>query len=243
MTRRQSPECLSDLRLERWLSGELADEEVAKLRAHLAACQPCRERHALLEHEHRALFEQLPPLPSTSSAGVVSVRPPRYLVARTVLGLGSLAAALALWLSLDERSPQPLTRTKGSSDTVQLDWVIRRGGEVFTPAAGEPLRPGDALRFGLHTTQSGFASVLSLDGEGGASVYHEWVAIEPGPRQLLPGAVQLDEVVGEEHLYGVVCARAESLPALQDAIRLAPAEPELPAGCASDHHVVRKERP
>lgn len=243
MTRRQSPECASDLSLERWLVGELAEEEIAKLRAHLAVCEPCRARHELLEREHRALSEQLPPLPSTSSAGVAAMNAPRFLVARAVIGLGSLAAALALWLSLDERKPVPTTRTKGGNDSVQLDWVIRRGGEVFTPEAGEPLRPGDALRFGLRTTRRGFASVLSLDGEGGASVYHEWVEIEPGARQLLPGAIELDDVVGEEHLYGIVCERTEPLPVLQDAIRRAPSEPELPAGCARDHHVVRKERP
>jgi hypothetical protein len=243
MTRRQSAECASDLSLERWLVGELADEEIAALCSHLAGCEPCRARHELLEREHRALSEQLPALPSTSSSGVVAVDARRYLLARVALGLGSLAAALALWLSLDQRKPVPITRTKGGNDTVQLDWVIRRGGEVFTPDAGEPLRPGDALRFGLRTTRRGFASVLSLDGEGRASVYHEWVAIEPGARRLLPGAIELDEVVGEEHLYGIVCQHTEPLAVLQDAIRRAPSEPELPAGCASDHHVVRKGRP
>jgi hypothetical protein len=243
MTRRQSPECASDLRLERWLSGELADEEIATLRAHLATCEPCRARHALLESEHRALSEQLPPLPATSSSGVVSALQPRYLVARAMIGLGSLAAALALWLSLDDRTPVPLTRTKGSNDSVQLDWVIRRNGAVFTPGAEDPLRPGDALRFGLRAKQSGHASVLSLDGEGRASVYHDWVSIEADARQLLPGAVELDDVVGEEHLYGIVCEQVSPLFALQDAIRRAPAQPELPVGCAVDHHVVRKERP
>jgi putative zinc finger protein len=243
MTRRASPECASDLRLERWLTGELGAEDGAKLDAHLAQCDSCRARHAQLVAEHRALSSELPPLPSMPSTGVVSALRPRRRMTHSVLGLGSLAAAFALWISLDGHPTAPVTRTKGSGDAVQLDWVIRRDGAVFAPDADEPLRPGDALRFGLRTKQRGQAAVLGLDGQGNAGIYHEWVPIEAGERQLLPGAFELDDVVGEEHLYGVVCEQISPLTSLQDAIRRSPSEPELPGGCAFDHHVVRKEPP
>ena len=74
-------------------------------------------------------------------------------------------------------------------------------------------------------------------------MYQDWVPVSAGERQLLPGAVELDDVLGEERLYGVVCARAEHLSELEEAIQRDPAGPRLPAGCEVDHHVLRKERP
>jgi hypothetical protein len=163
----------------------------------------------------------------------------------------ALAAALALWVAARERASrdavsrdQPVsgTRTRGAS-SVQLDWTIQRRGDVFQPRRGDTLQPGDALHFGVRTSRAGYAVVLSLDGERQSSVYREWVAVAEGERQVLPGAVVLDGVLGDEHLYGIVCDVTSALGPFQDAIRREPARPELPPGCAFDHHVVRRVGP
>jgi hypothetical protein len=262
MTRRQAPDCASDLRLDQLLAGELPAREAEGLRAHLAECLSCRGRREALDAAHGALMARLPAFTALEQAAGVSggarldpapAAPRRRAVHSVWLAAGSLAAALALWVVARERLPSDSAeragvnvrspiRTKGGSG-VQLDWVIRRGAELFAPGMANAWQPGDRLRFGVRTNRAGYAAVLSLDAGRQASVYQDWVPVTAGERQLLPGAVELDGVLGDEHLYGLVCERSVPLATLEGAIRRAPAHPELPAGCAVDHHVVRKERP
>lgn len=265
--RRQTPQCASDLLIDRFLAGEVSSVEAASLRLHFAECEPCRARHEKLSSEHRYLAQHLPPfaalgLPSGSGHGAPHESPKRRVPGPSWrrgahplwVGAGSIAAALGLWLLAKERpvlddagherrETGPLTRSKGGDSEVELDWVIRRGGEIFEPGAAEPVWPGDGMRFGVRSQSDGHAAVLSLDGGGTFSIYQDWVTIKAGQRQLLPGAVELDAVLGEEHLYGIVCERTHPAASLELAIRRDPARPALPPDCDVDHHVLHKERP
>lgn len=271
MTRRQSPSCASDLRLDQLLAGELSALDAEGLQAHVAECAPCRARHLALELEHREQSERLPAFAELGlRAGLGELAAPmgdgraepaepaepdaprRRTRAGVWLAVGSLAAAVALWTSSAERlDPEsvttgeprrsaPDTRTKGGGE-VQLEWAVRREGEVLAPAATEPLHPRDALRFWVRADRAGRVAVFSLDGADQVSVYHDWVPLDAGERQLLPGAVELDDVVGEEHLYAMVCERAVPRAQVEAAIRKDRVRPELPADCSVDHHIVRKE--
>ena len=251
MTRRTSPRCASDLELDRLRVGELGPAEAAVLDAHLAQCDSCRARRTFLEQ--LALAEQLPPFAELDAHAPPFAKraamPARRRWAAPWLAAGSLVAAAAAVVLMFQRPAAedgPTTarsgaRTKGGG--VVLDWVVRRGERVFAPDPAQPLFPGDALRFGVRAEAAGRAAVLSLDGARHTSVYHDWVAIDARERQLLPGAVELDDVIGDEHLYGVVCERSWPLGELAAAIVRDPAQPRLPSGCAVDHHVLRKERP
>jgi hypothetical protein len=181
--------------------------------------------------------------------------PPRQARYGLYAAAASLAAGLAVWSAteppllgeLGTHGPPDNSsiRAKGGRTAalpVELQWVIRRAEEVFTPAAGASLHAGDGIRFRMRSNRPGYAAVLSLDGEGRTSVYQGWVPISTGT-QLLPGAVELDGVLGDEHLYGLVCDVALPLQSFEDAIRRDPGKPEVPAGCVLDHHVVRKGGP
>jgi hypothetical protein len=251
MTRRTSPRCASDLALDRLRVGELGAAEAAVLEAHLAECDSCRARHAALGLEHRTLAEQLPPFAALEAHAEPSAVRAATLARRrwgapSLAAASLVAAAAAVVLMLQRPAPDDAltgvgARTKGNG--VVLDWVVRRADRVFAPDPSQPVFPGDTLRFGVRAQAAGQAAVLSLDGVRHASVYHDWVAVVAGERQLLPGAVELDDVLGDEHLYGVVCDRSWPLGALEEAIVQDPAQPRLPSGCVLDHHVLRKERP
>ena len=122
--------------------------------------------------------------------------------------------------------------------------VLTKGGLDLCPRYGplayhreKLLLPDNVIE--LH--RAGRVAVFSLDGADQVSVYHDWVPLDAGERQLLPGAVELDDVVGEEHLYAMVCERAVPRAQVEAAIRKDRVRPELPADCSVDHHIVRKE--
>jgi hypothetical protein len=261
MTRRRGPDCASDLLLDRLLAGELSVNEKSTLSAHLRTCAACEARHQALSNERTVLVSGMPPfgtIYSISSKQTSSVSgkiaTPRRAMPAARWALLSLAAALVVWVSARPR-PAPtegqhepndtsrLTRAKGEPGSVQLTWVVRRGTLVSAPSGTKPLHPGDALRFSLSTDLPGYAAVLSLDSARRFSLYQDWVPLDSGVAQLLPGAVELDGVVGAEHWYGLVCRHAWPLAELEAAIRVAPEHPAWPSDCAVDHHRVAKELP
>jgi hypothetical protein len=247
MTRRRSERCASELQLDRLISGELREGAAQALYAHFAACVPCRTRHDELLADHRAFPEKAAPFASVTAPGPTQAsRLPRLWLAA-----GSIAAAAALWMGVIQKpaydgGSRPTeeesvldTRTKGPE--LHLDWVIRRGSDTFPSRANEAVHPGDALRFSVRVTRSGHVAILSLDAARRISVYQEWSRVEAGDRQLLPGAVQLDSVLGVEHVYGIFCEQAWPLVDIEDAIRRDAEQPRLPPGCDIEHHALLKE--
>lgn len=61
---------LTELSLERRTLDDLASHEVAAVDAHLAACQPCARRYALLQDD------EAPPLPASLQAAIAGASPP-----------------------------------------------------------------------------------------------------------------------------------------------------------------------
>lgn len=145
MKRRQSEDCLSDLQLDRWLSGELAESEQPPLDAHVTRCSSCRQRRAELEEEQRRFAQAAPGLGASRQAEVSEPAPglmPRHRSRQRglwVTGAGALAAAAALLL-LVTRPEQPMspgadglshgTRTKGG--IASLGWIVRRGSQRWS---------------------------------------------------------------------------------------------------------------
>lgn len=264
MTRRRSEACASDLRLDRLLAGELAPSEVRALEAHLVACAACAARRRELAAAHSAFPHEAGAFEALGAA--MTERPPRSeargaprsgsrqraTVLRRVWAAAAIAAALGLGVSLVlrlmldvERPVATLeggTRTKGEP-LPSLRLLVRRAGDVFVLRPGEPLHPGDALRFELAASAAGHVAIVARDAVGAVGVYHGWAPVDAGEGQLLPGAVELDESLGRERIYAVWCARRVSLDGLMEAVRRAPEQPELPAGCVVAPHVVDKERP
>jgi serine/threonine protein kinase len=61
-------DCLSESDLHRYHARELADDEAERVRAHLAACEACRDRNAVLEAVHHALLNRVRAVAGNSEA-------------------------------------------------------------------------------------------------------------------------------------------------------------------------------
>jgi hypothetical protein len=143
--------------------------------------------------------------------------------------VSGLAAAAAAILVL---SPAPGERSKGSK-AFSLGMYVQHGEEVRRAGPGDPVHPGDAVRFSLRAPADGFAAVLSRDPRGHASIYFpagsRAAAVGAGSDTALPLSTRLDESVGTEQLLGLFCDRAVELEPIRAGLEQA--TPAIPEGC------------
>lgn len=201
--------CLSSLRLDRWLAGELSSAEAEEVRAHVGSCVRCSGAAASMREAREA--EPLPPLRLAA--------PPRP-AHRPRLALGGAGLALAAGLLFLLLPEGPAERTKGGGAALGM-WV-RHGEEVRRAAPGEAVAPGDAIRFVVTTPRRAFVAILSLDPAGRGSVYfpggERAAEVAAGVDVPLPLATRLDETPGEERILGLFCDRPVLLEPLRSAL-------------------------
>jgi hypothetical protein len=255
--RQRSEGCLSDLKLDRLLLGELPEAAGRTAREHLASCPVCEQRHQLLLADRQSFATQAPAfealLAPARGPGASAPLRPRAPAARRWLALALPAAALlALGVGLRSLLSEPgsgatsapgTTRTKGSS--LGFGYVVRREGRTFAGEPGQALHPGDVLRFTLSSKLPVHAGVWGID-ESGASSYQTSPALAlvgAGQRQPLPEAVELDQRLGEERLLLVACASAHPVVEIDAALAASLAAPVLPADCVSELLSVVKAAP
>lgn len=204
-------DCISDLLLDRMCAGETVSPHV---RAHVDACEPCRDRLAAIERE-TARFRQaeLPPW--------LEARPRRTCVRPLVAAASLLAAVTLLWLV---RGPVPGER---ADDAIRLKGggaltvYVRQAERTFVAAPGTRVHPGDALRIALSTPEPAWVAVLGRDATGQWSTYHPLGDLaEPlsaGSEQLLDMALELDAELGEETFVAVFCTGPTDVEAIRSA--------------------------
>lgn len=251
--------CPSDLRLDRWLAGELSPAEARAQEQHLASCAFCESRRTARLEAQRDFAREAPSFASLAAASraTPTSAPPapgpllrRRSVSLRWLGGGlSLAAALLIAVAVGDpwRAPPDDgagTRTKGSP--ASLGWVVRRGDRVFAGRPEQGLRPGDGVRFTIVAREPVFVAVLGLDASGKSSVYHPEAGalarVEAGSHPL-PAAIELDAAPGDERVYAVFCVSAVPIARVTEAVELSPDAPALPPGCSSERHTLRRESP
>jgi hypothetical protein len=109
VTRRRSADCPSDLKLDRWLAGELMPDEQGALATHVEACQSCQHRHGELAESRRSFSREAPPfatierpasIPATRapSASTSSERSERGVASRRAIAGGSARSQRSHWL-------------------------------------------------------------------------------------------------------------------------------------------------
>lgn len=263
-------ECPSDLALDRLHAGELPQAESQQLSAHVAACTTCPQRMAERRAGFDALPEVDPrPLLSAIRRGLHETeREPaarRWLRQVTLLFAPMAAATAALLLFTWVRRSDlehPLASPPGSSgtavsepDVIRLKgslglhvYRLREGRKEGAQAAisGDQFAPGDRLRFVVDLPSSGQIAILGVEADG--DLYTAWPgqaelsesARPAGRGQELPGAVALDQSLGQETLYLVHCPQAGAPP--RCASMGAQAPPQCGTGCSLVSFVIHKNK-
>jgi hypothetical protein len=177
------------MRIRRLAAGELAGEERARTKDHLAACARCQATDREIAAERARLGADLPF--EAFAAGVAErlarERPRPARRAATLRVAMALAAGLAFAVSAPTvlrvaRERPDAARTKGGAEVTV--WVGGRGAaRVLGP--GEPVPPGAALRVALSPAGRRFAAVALVDADG-AAVLHAGAA-QAG---VVPGAFE-----------------------------------------------------
>jgi hypothetical protein len=118
---------------------------------------------------------------------------------------------------------------------------------VFAADRREALQDGDAVRFSVSAHEPVYVAILGLDAKGQLSVYYpegaQLAKVEAGHEQLLPMAIEWDEVPGREQLYGVFCPRPLPVAPVRAAIERSPQAPTLPPGCSFERRTLQGEAP
>jgi hypothetical protein len=254
MSSSSRPGCVSDLRLDQLLVGELPEQMLQAVEAHLAGCPACAQRYDEFAAD-RADFAARAPAFEALLAPARRTRAWTPLTSRRWLARLALPAAAVVALgigfsSLLRERPAPslpvvleTTRTKGAG--AAFGFVVRRGEHNVAGEDGEVLHPGDALRFTLSSGTDVYAAVWGIDSLGHASLYQrspELAFVPAGRRQPLPEAVELDETLGQERLVAVFCATPRAASEITAALTSAD-PPRLPAGCGSESIAILKALP
>lgn len=251
---RTRPEtCASDLRLDLLASGELSHEEQVETHRHLAGCELCASRMAEMNASRMFFAAARPRMRSrarTRSRQNTVERPVRrwwLLVALLGVMVGAAAAGLAIFLFASAESDSSgegalFELPRGES---RLMVFARHGDQVRPVETGDVVAPGDSLAFAISIVVPRHVAVFGVDRALRTSIYFpagETAArLEPGGEIALPDRALLDEVPGEEVIYGVFCDRSFAVQRVRAALAAAPARPQFPEGCEVERVAIAKQ--
>jgi len=230
---RPGPDCLSDLRIDRMLAGDLDGRESERARDHAAGCAACAARVAAFEAARAAT----PPDIDMEAIRRIAGAPSASVARRSwrglwpSLGLAAAAGTAALIVVARPRAPahDETTRTKGSA---RVGFFVKHGDAVRRGGPGEPVSPGDLVRFVVSTPRPAHLAIVGLDAGGAASVYFPPAGaadtVAAGTDVELPRATLLDDTLGPETVAAFFCERAVDVTTIR-------ARPQsAPAGCTID---------
>lgn len=208
MTSPSERSCPSELVLDRLFVGELDD---AGVRTHVETCTRCtarvEEREAVSATFATDVGIDMRVAATARTLGATHRR--RWLA---IAGAAVAAAAAVVFIVLP-RDPAPETeaptvRRKGG---VSMGLVARHlDGRIETLTSPAELAPGEAIQFQISTATSGFLAVIGVDAAQVVTPYAPAqlgaaLPLAAGRDQLLDGSIVLDETLGPERIFAILC--------------------------------------
>ncbi len=232
--------CISDWTFDAWRAGELDKNRTGALEAHLALCERCQRRRESIERQavqfwDRAAGLRLPSRP----AGHKLVRH-RWLAPAALAFSALSAVAVMVHLAPGSRENADEARRKGQS---HITFHVQHQGTVTVGSEGQPVFPGDRLRFSITTGKPTHVAILSLDGAGVASVYFPQGRTSQSfgmvNSQPLDSSVLLDSTLGTERVWALFCDKEFYVEPLRAQLER-DGRLSVPADCSLDHHTIVK---
>jgi hypothetical protein len=235
---RNGSSCLSELRLDQLLAGELEPAALAASERHVAGCPHCTARRTAREEERRLFRTTFPPLrlPATEPAPPLAL-PRRHWLWLGSAGLAGAAAVVLLFVQLGGGDGRETVTAKGVH---LLRYYVRdaAAGSVREGRPVEVVHPGDQLRFGFDAAALAGRRValLGRDAAGKVTAYFPEGSLAAGPLPptgdgLLPYSIALDQTLGRETIYALYCRDPVALAPLQAALARSEAAVLWPPGC------------
>jgi anti-sigma factor RsiW len=209
--------CLSDLRLDELIAGELAADAAVAAADHMAGCPQCRAREEALAADRGRFRAALP--------AVAQRRRAPWRAA--AVGIAAAAAVVIVVAALPRGEPVDTTRSKGGA---HLGFVVVHGGAMRVGATGEAVRPGDTLQYLVTTEDAAYVTVLGRDAAGRLTTYVPTDRVAAGHNVQLPVATRLDGSLGREEVVAVFCPEDTPIGSLR----------ALPEGCTIDRLAIEK---
>jgi hypothetical protein len=236
---RNGSSCLSELRLDQLLAGELEPAALAASERHLAGCTHCTARRAAREEERRLFRASFPPLrlPATQPAPPLAASRRRRWLWLGSGGLAAAAAATLLFVQVRGGDGEETVTGKG----VQLLRYYVRDAAAGSVRQGRPLEvvhPRDQLRFGFDgaAVAGRRVALLGRDAAGKVTAYFPDASpaaapLPPTADGLLPYSIALDQTLGRETIYALYCRDPVALAPLLAALARSEAAVAWPPGC------------
>lgn len=244
-----------DLLLERYLCGELSEEEAWHVEE-AARVSPTLEAHLRERQAEKAAFALVRPFGPVQARLEAPPPPSRWRElwrwSRPVLVLGVVLAAVLPRLVTPEEVEK--VRVRGGLTARVL---VKRGDAVFEQGPGVVLRPGDRVRVEVEDVDGGALYVLALSEHGRVTPLQGFestggsLSMGPG-RWVLPGSLELDAAPEQEVLVVVLASDLRNAPspeAVQRWLEHAARETDFPPsptplpGTRHTVHVLPKELP
>lgn len=240
--------CLSNYAVDRWLVGQLSEDELRAMQEHVDNCPRCSLRCDELSRQRTAFYTRVPSWDALEKRR--SAAPVLPSLARRSWALPLMAAAGLLVIGVgvgvgfgsSELWSSAVERSKGGPS---IGFFVKRGERIRRGITGEDVIPGELLRFTYSTERPLYFALLHADSAGAAIQFPTQpnaARIDPGREIPLDFSIRLDSRLGTETIYGVFCEEAVALEPIRARLESTGSMSELPR-CRVDPIELTKRSP